>query len=112
MPQGNAGNVRGLSGRGHNSVMRRKSCTLGARVAAEALAPQPVVAPQNRADLLQPRRDIPLVAVAGRLVVPGADQFVGEVLLGRDSEIRVVRILVALAVPEACRARVVRVAQR
>src|SRR4051794_28816126 len=73
--------------------------------------PSALLAAQNGTDLLEPGRHIPLIAVPGRLVVPGAQQLVRQVLLRGHPELGVVRILVALAVSEASRSRVVRVAQ-
>src|SRR5690606_37203271 len=73
--------------------------------------PEGGLVPEDAADLLETGGEVAFEAEAARLVVAGAAQLVGQVLLLGDAELRVVRVLVALAVPESLRARVVRVAQ-
>jgi hypothetical protein len=70
-----------------------------------------LISPQDLADLLDPRRDVALETPPGRLVIPPAAQLVRQVLLGRDTDVEVVRVDIALAVPEPLGTGVVRVAQ-
>src|SRR5690606_9890322 len=66
---------------------------------------------ENAPDALEPGCHVALRAERLRLVVATTVQLVGEVLLRQDPRVAVVRIAVALAVPEPFGPGVVRIAQ-
>src|SRR5690606_24074634 len=68
-------------------------------------SPSPIA--QDAPDALEPRRHVALRTELLRLIVSAAAQLVGQVLLREDARVAVMRIAVALAVPEPFRTGVV-----
>src|SRR6478752_6633495 len=69
------------------------------------------LAVEDAADLLDARLDLARLSVIRPLVIAASAELVGDVLLRDDADLAVVRIPVALAVPEPLGAGIVRVAE-